>query len=73
MCHILQEYWWSIGTRPGSADIQNLTSVGQETTAENNALEGVLQSNTTYYVTVTAENGAGLKTIYVDYKGECSK
>ena len=54
------DYQWAIGTAPHVADIQPFTSVGTELEAINSDLFGILQDNSTYYVTVTATNGAGL-------------
>lgn len=54
------EYKWVIGTYPHGQDVQDLESVGLATEATNPNLLGVLQANTTYYVTVSATNGAGL-------------
>ena len=54
------EYLWAIGSDPYGADIQELTSVGTATRATNSNLLGLLEANTTYYVTVIAVNGAGL-------------
>ena len=57
------EYRWAIGTTPYSIDIQQFTSVGLNTQAQNTNLEGSLIHNTTYYITVEAKNGAGLSKI----------
>ena len=55
------EYLWAIGSNPYGEDIQELTSVGTATQATNSNLLGLLEPNTTYYVTVIAVNGAGLR------------
>ena len=57
------EYLWAIGTTPYGIDIQQFTSVGLNTQAQNTNLEGLLNHNTTYYITVEAKNGAGLSRI----------
>ena len=56
------EYLWAIGTRPFSVDVQMFESVGIATGAVNSNLSSVLQPNTTYYVTVIAINGAGVRS-----------
>lgn len=56
------EYLWAIGTQPNSDDIQQFESVAMATSAINDGLLGVLQDNSTYYVTVRAVNGAGLSS-----------
>ena len=55
------EYLWAIGSYPHGEDVQQFVSVGTETQATNSDLLGVLETNTTYYVTVVAVNGAGLR------------
>ncbi len=54
------EYEWAVGTVLYGDDVQPRTSVGMTTSAVNSDLNGVLQQNTTYYVTAYATNGAGL-------------
>ena len=56
----ITEYLWAIGTAPYGQDIQAYESVGTATEATNASLAGILEHNTTYYVTVMATNGAGL-------------
>ena len=53
---------WSIGSTPGSADVQPLISVGVTSFLMNMSLAGLLFENNTYYVTVVCRNGAGLTT-----------
>lgn len=55
------EYLWAIGSYPYGEDVQQLVSVGTATQATNSNLLGLLEANTTYYVTVIAVNGAGLR------------
>ena len=55
------EYLWAIGSYPYGDDVQELTSIGTETQATNSNLLGLLEANTTYYVTVVVVNGAGLR------------
>ena len=55
------EYLWAIGSYPYGEDVQELTSVDTATRATNSNLLGLLEANTTYYVTVIAVNGAGLR------------
>lgn len=52
------DFKWGIGTSPGGLDIQPLKSVGTELIAFNDTL--TLEDNTTYFVTVSATNEAGL-------------
>ncbi|XP_019616823.1 PREDICTED: uncharacterized protein LOC109464312 [Branchiostoma belcheri] len=59
----VKEYWWAIGTSLGSTDIQAFTYIGLNQAASNSELEGTLQSNLTYYVTVKAINNVGLFSI----------
>ena len=54
------EYSWAIGTPPYADNVQPFTSVGMNTQATNTDLLGLLIHNATYYVSVTAVNGAGL-------------
>ena len=56
------EYLWAIGSSPFAVDIQNFESVGLSTEATNQSLFGILEHNTTYYVTVVAINGAELRS-----------
>ena len=44
-------------------DLQDFVNVGLNQTAYNSSLEGQLQHNTSYYVTVKCINGAGLETV----------
>lgn len=62
------EYQWAIGTGSNTTDIQTFVSVGTSLEATNSGLFGILEHNTTYYVTVVARNGAGLST-YVTSDG----
>ena len=54
------EYLWAIGSSPGNTDIQPFVSVGKQTFASNDKLEGKLENNQTYYATVKALNEADL-------------
>ncbi|KAK3104702.1 hypothetical protein FSP39_008103 [Pinctada imbricata] len=63
------DYTWAIGSTPGAEDIQNYTSVGQNIVGVNSRLEGVLEHNTTYFVSVVCTNGAGLTAQYMDQQG----
>ncbi|KAI0217501.1 hypothetical protein LSAT2_030719 [Lamellibrachia satsuma] len=54
--------WWAIGSTPGGADVQPFVSVGASSFVTNTSLEGLLQENHTYYVTLVCLNGAGLNT-----------
>ena len=59
------EYLWAIGTSPNATDIQHYLSAGTNSFAFNNKLEGILEDNSTYYVTLKAVNEAGLVTTVV--------
>ena len=59
------EYFWAIGTSPNATDIQDYLSAGTNSFAFNNKLEGILEDNSTYYVTLKAVNEAGLVTTVV--------
>lgn len=54
------ENFWAIGTTPYGQDVQAYESIGMATEAANASLAGILEHNTTYYVSVIATNGAGL-------------
>ena len=56
------EYLWAIGSYPYGEDVQGFVSVGTTTQATNSSLLGILENNTTYYVTVVAVNGAGSRS-----------
>ena len=56
------ETWWAIGSSPFSDDIQQFVNIGESSFASNKSLEGLLQENHTYYVTLRSVNGAGLTT-----------
>jgi hypothetical protein len=51
--NLFQNNFWAIGTTVGGEDIQPFTSVGINLTGINSSLEGILQSNQTYYVSVS--------------------
>lgn len=55
----IAEYEWAIGTTPGGEDEMPFTSVGLSTSASE---VGPFARGLTYYVTVRATNGAGLKS-----------
>ncbi|XP_033637389.1 uncharacterized protein LOC117298318 isoform X2 [Asterias rubens] len=59
----VKEHYWAIGTSRGAVDLQDFVNVGLNQTAYNSNLEGQLQHNTSYYVTVKCINGAGLETV----------
>ncbi|XP_062596534.1 uncharacterized protein LOC134257978, partial [Saccostrea cucullata] len=63
------EYTWAIGTTPGSTDIQNFTSTGQNVVGINDQLGGILEHDQTYYATITCTNGAGHTTVFTDTRG----
>ena len=56
----IEEYFWAIGSTPNASDIQDFTSAGTNSFGFNNKLDGILQDNHTYYVTLRAVNEAGL-------------
>lgn len=67
-----QEYLWAIGTSVGETDIQNYTSTGHNVAGINSSLEGVLQHNHTYYISIICYNGAGQSAAHNDTKGTLS-
>lgn len=67
--NILQEYEWAIGTDVGGQQIQRFTSTGAQSVGINTNLKGLLEHNTTYYVSVKCQNEAGLTTLYEDARG----
>ena len=60
----IQKFLWAIGTIPLGTDVQDYVDVGMTDFVLNENLEGILENNKTYYVTVQAINSAGL----VSYK-----
>gem|GEM_PF-3241011 len=63
----IAKYWYSIGTAPGLDDVVSLTDNGLATTF---SLPGSLfMDNVVYYITVYAENGAGLISISTSSDG----
>ena len=54
-------YEWAVGTEVGGEQIQPFESIGLKT--EGNCSACLLSSGATYYITVMAVNGAGLRTI----------
>jgi spore germination protein YaaH len=54
----LKGYWYCIGTSPGSCDVVSITWNGTDTSMVRSGL--TLVNNQWYYVTVWAENNAGL-------------
>ncbi|ESO82597.1 hypothetical protein LOTGIDRAFT_236952 [Lottia gigantea] len=66
---LIVEYQWAIGTTPGGLDIQEYVSTGINPSGTNRNLLGILEDNSTYYVSVKCRNGAGLETVYNEQKG----
>ncbi|XP_046547054.1 uncharacterized protein LOC124257108 [Haliotis rubra] len=62
-------YDWAIGKTPGGEELQTFVSAGEYPTSTNSDLGGLLEHNTTYYVTVRCTNGGGLVTTYADPRG----
>ncbi len=60
-------YWYSIGTTPGGIQVLNFTENGIRTAVTVHGL--TLASGKTYYVSVKAENGAGLFSSVVTSDG----
>ena len=59
----MKENWWAIGTTPGGTEVQDFVKFeGKENRIWNDQLEGVLEENRWYYVTLTTVNGALLNT-----------
>ncbi|XP_060596420.1 uncharacterized protein LOC132750448 [Ruditapes philippinarum] len=65
----IKEYEWAIGSNIGFQDLQPFTSTGIYSTGINDTLEGLLEHNTTYYVSIKCTNMAGLTTSWNDSKG----
>ena len=68
--NLFQNNFWAIGTTVGGEDIQPFTSVGTNLTGINSSLEGILQSNQTYYVSVRCINGGGEMAEWKDNIGK---
>ncbi|XP_033763071.1 uncharacterized protein LOC117344449 isoform X3 [Pecten maximus] len=66
---LIKDYQWSIGTTVGAQDLQDWESVGVNPTGINATFEGLLEHNTTYYVSVKCTSGAGDVVTYNDTKG----
>lgn len=64
----ISKYWYSIGTSPGATNVLNWTSNWGSTAVSSKSL--ALTHNTTYYVNVQAENGAGLLSNIVSSNGQ---
>ncbi|XP_052806219.1 uncharacterized protein LOC128235437 [Mya arenaria] len=65
----IREYEWAIGSYIGGDDLQRFTSTGVTSIGTNTSFEGILESNSTYYVSVMCTNEAGLVTVLNDTKG----
>ncbi|XP_052803271.1 uncharacterized protein LOC128233573 isoform X2 [Mya arenaria] len=65
----IREYEWAIGSYIGGEDLQRYTSTGVTSIGTNTSFEGILETNTTYYVSVRCTNEAGLVTVLNDTKG----
>ncbi|XP_076085507.1 uncharacterized protein LOC143056307 [Mytilus galloprovincialis] len=63
------ENWWAIGATVGGQELQEFESIGTNQTAINMTFEGILQHNTSYFVSLICENGAGHVVSYNDTKG----
>ncbi|CAC5409205.1 unnamed protein product [Mytilus coruscus] len=63
---LIKDNLWAIGTTVGGEEIQSFTSLGVRQIGINSSLEGVLQSNQTYYVSIICQNGAGQITQWND-------
>jgi hypothetical protein len=57
----IARYWYAVGTNPREGDVQGWTDVGTETSVSVSGLS--LPGETTYYVTVWADNAAGLHSV----------
>ncbi len=64
----IQNYEYAIGTGLGLTDVVNYTSVGTNTFVTNSSLS--LVSGATYYVSVRANNGAGLVSTAISSNGQ---
>ncbi|VDI54125.1 Hypothetical predicted protein [Mytilus galloprovincialis] len=66
---LIKDNLWAIGTTVGGEEIQPYTSLGVRQIGINSSLEGVMQSNQTYYVSIICQNGAGQITQWNDKTG----
>ncbi|OGS28063.1 MAG: hypothetical protein A2297_02220 [Elusimicrobia bacterium RIFOXYB2_FULL_48_7] len=64
----IAKYWWAVGTTPGSSNIKNWTNIGQLTLVDYTGFS--LTPGVTYYVSVKAENGAGLQSSTATSSGQ---
>ncbi|XP_076087285.1 uncharacterized protein LOC143057777 [Mytilus galloprovincialis] len=65
----IMENFWAIGITPGGQELQEFQSVGLNVTGVNSSLEGILQHNHTYYVSIICVNGGGKPTQWNDTYG----
>ncbi|CAH1250560.1 FAT1 [Branchiostoma lanceolatum] len=56
----IKENCFAIGSRPNGTDLQNYTCIGVNATGINSDLEGLIENNRTYFVSIMATNKAGL-------------
>ncbi len=68
----ISNYWFAIGTSPEGTDVQDWLSVGTDTFVTASGFVA-LQNNVTYYVTVKAQNGAGLYSTPQSSDGQIAK
>lgn len=64
----LARYWYSIGTSAGAINVLNWTSNWGSNAVSSKSL--TLTHNTTYYINVQAENGAGLLSNIISSNGQ---
>lgn len=62
------KYWYAIGTTAGATDVLNWTDNGLTTSATSTGLS--LIANQLYYVSVKAENGAGISASAISSDGQ---
>ncbi|KAL5006496.1 hypothetical protein ScPMuIL_015302 [Solemya velum] len=65
----IKEYWWAVGSTEGGQELQGFMSTGIFSTGTNDSFLGILEHNTTYFVSIVCLNGAGLSSRYNDTQG----
>lgn len=64
------KYWYAVGTSPGSTDLVNWTDNGNNLLVTFTFTKPALIDGRTYYVSVIAEKGNGLKSLWTSSNGQ---
>lgn len=64
------KYWYAVGTSPGSTDLVNWTDNGNNLSVTFTFMKPALIDGRTYYVSVIAEKGNGLKSLWTSSNGQ---